>query len=130
MARVGRIAGALLAETRGQWFLVGNTKKPCDWSRAGFEPPPEIDASKRPFAALAPCGEPKMAGTWLAMDVEGEELARVVARRFVIERNGSVSERLWNLVTCEQEGEVDARWLGQVPERVWDVVRDSVLRCL
>ena len=49
MARVGRLAGALLAETEGRYFLVGNTKEPCDFRALGVEPPPEIDALKRPF---------------------------------------------------------------------------------
>ena len=46
MARVGRLAGAILAESHGHYFLVGNTKAPCDWRKAGFEPPADIDAVK------------------------------------------------------------------------------------
>ncbi|MGH8582397.1 MAG: precorrin-3B C(17)-methyltransferase, partial [Gammaproteobacteria bacterium] len=59
------------------------------------------------------------------------------ARRFLIERNGSVSDRLWRLVTGVDEEdeapeaeELDAQWLVQVPDRIWEIVRDSVLRCL
>jgi hypothetical protein len=43
MARVGRLAGAILAETGGDYYLVGNPKQPCDWRAAGFEPPAGID---------------------------------------------------------------------------------------
>jgi hypothetical protein len=72
------------------------------------------------------------------MDLESEELASTLAHRFVIERNGSVSERLWRLVLHrgdtdaedEPEGVVDARWLGEMPAPIWQVIRDSVLRCL
>jgi hypothetical protein len=48
----------------------------------------------------------------------------------VIERNGSVSERLWRLVLGDAPAEVvDLRWLGQMPLQVWQVVRDTVLKC-
>lgn len=50
--------------------------------------------------------------------------------RLVIHRNASVSERLWRLVTQgEAEPRTDARWLGQMPASVWNVVRDGVLKC-
>jgi hypothetical protein len=139
MARVGRLAGALLAETRGSHWLVGDTKEPCDWARAGFEKPIEMPDAERPFVRLSRSGDVDLGATWLAVDLEGEELARALAQRFVIERNGSVSERLWRLVTRggnldpdadAPEGEVDARWLGAMPAAVWQVVRDSVLRCV
>jgi hypothetical protein len=54
----------------------------------------------------------------------------------LIERNGSVSERLWRAVLGVDDagdaprGPVAARWLLEVPESVWRVVRDAVLRCL
>lgn len=138
MARVGRLAGAILAESRGQYFLVGNTKTPCEWARAGFEPPVELDATRTPFVRLACSGPVELAPPVLAMDLESEELASTLAHRFVIERNGSVSERLWRLVLHrgdtdaedEPEGVVDARWLGEMPAPIWQVIRDSVLRCL
>ncbi|MGD0677353.1 MAG: precorrin-3B C(17)-methyltransferase [Polyangiaceae bacterium] len=138
MARVGRLAGAILAETDGEYYLVGNTKTPCDWRAAGFEPPTDVDATERPFVKLSRCGDPTLGSPWLALDVEGAALARALAARFVIERNGSVSDRLWRLVVHggdpdaddPPEGEVDARWLGMIPAPVWQVVRDAVLRCL
>jgi hypothetical protein len=128
MARVGRLAGAILAESHGEYFLVGDTKSPCDWKAAGFEPPVALDALKAPFVRLARCGEVSLGTSHLVMDLEG----------FVIERNGSVSDRLWRLViqrgdtesTDEPEGAVDARWLGEIPSPLWQIVRDTVLRCL
>lgn len=138
MARVGRLAGAILAETRGEYFLVGNTKSPCDWAAAGFEPPVEIDPATRSFVRLARSGQVNLGSPFLAMSLEGEELATALAQRFVIERNGSVSERLWRLVlhrgdpdaSDEPEGAIDARWLGEIPAPLWQIVRDTVLRCL
>jgi hypothetical protein len=138
MARVGRLAGAILAETNGEWLLVGNTKKPCAWEAAGFEPPVEIDAMKRPYVHLAQCGPATIAPPVLTIDVEGEELAQRLAALFLIERNGSVSDRLWRLVVNPDDllddhdipSSVDARWLGGIPLPVWNVVRETVLRCV
>jgi hypothetical protein len=137
MARVGRIAGAILAETEGQYYLVGNTKRPCDWAAAGFEAPAEIDALKRPYLPLVARAPIEMDGAHLSLALEGEELPRRLAECFVIRRTGSVSERLWRLVlggTDEDDvpevGTIDARWLGEMPLRVWQVVQDTVLRCV
>ena len=136
MASVGRIAGALLAETGGAFYLVGNTKTPCDWAAAGFEPPVAIDAVARPYLRLARTGEPSLGTPRLALDVEGEALARLLAELFLIPRTGSVSERLWRLVTGQRDEDdapvpdvIAARWLGEVPPPVWQIVRDTVLRC-
>ena len=42
MSLVTRLSGAILAESNGEYFLIGNTKSPCDWAAAGFEPPGEL----------------------------------------------------------------------------------------
>ncbi len=136
MARVGRLAGAILAETGGVFYLVGYPKVPCDFPANGFEPPPEIDALARPFIRLSPVRAIELAPPVLALEVEGEALPRLLADALVIERTGSVSERLWRLVIGQTEDDdgpssdvVSARWLGEVPPVIWKVVRDTVLRC-
>jgi len=137
MSRVGRLAGALWAETEGEYFLVGNTKEPCDFARAGFEPPVEVDALKRPYVRLSVAGSVNMTPPWLTLPLEGDALPRLLAERFLIERNGSVSDRLWRLVTSPHDDgastraaqSVDARWLAEVPTPVWRIVRETVLRC-
>jgi hypothetical protein len=136
MARVGRLAGALLAETEGRYFLVGNTKEPCDFHALGVEPPGEIDALKRPFLALSARAPLDLGPTSLTLGLEGESLAQRLAECFVIKRTGSISERLWRLVTGAaspdddpEVGTIDARWLGEMPMAVWRVVQDTVLRC-
>ncbi|NOU09928.1 MAG: precorrin-3B C(17)-methyltransferase [Nitrospira sp.] len=136
MALVGRLAGAILAETEGQFFLVGNPKEPCDFMAVGFEPPGVIDAMARPFTRLAPLRPVQVPHPYLTMDVEGEALARLLVDRFVIQRNGSVSDRLWRLVTDPKQedravsaGTIDARWLGEIPAKIWQIVRESVLKC-
>ena len=137
MARVGRLASALLAETGGEFFLVGNTKEPCDFEAAGFESPGEIDALERRYIRLAPRREVELAGPYLTLDLEGETLAALLAERLLIERNASVSDRLWRLLVdpsgqeeLPEDEAVDARWLAEIPAPIWGIVRDTVLRCL
>jgi hypothetical protein len=137
MGRAYRLSGAIVAETDGDYYLVGNTKEPCDFPAHGFETPAEIDAKKRPFVRLGQSGDVALDGVYLEVDREDEDLARWLAASFVIERTGSVSERLWRLVVCfgdpdadvPEEGAVDARWLGNTPEGIWKIVREAVLRC-
>jgi hypothetical protein len=136
MATVGRLAGALLAESRGEYYLVGNTKVPCDWAAAGFEPPAEIDALKRPFITLSACRAIEIAPPRLLLEVDGEALPRLLAELFLIERTGSVSERLLRLVLGQTDEDpepsaetVSVQWLADMPKQVWAVVRDTVLRC-
>ena len=139
MARVGRIAGALLAETGGAYLLVGNPKQPCDWRACGFAAPGELDARLRPVVPLVrlPDTEAPALGTpCLVLEVEGDALGRLLADTLVIPRTGSVSERLWRLVTGQRDeddapppDEIAARWLGELPPAVWQIVRDTVLRC-
>lgn len=136
MARVGRLAGAILAETRGSYYLVGNTKVPCEWAAAGFDAPAEIDAVRRPFQSLVARGDNSVGTPHLVVEVEGESLPRLLAEIFVVERTGSISERLWRLVIGQSDEKDDpvpdvigARWLGEVPKPFWQIVRDTVLRC-
>jgi hypothetical protein len=137
MSRVGRLAGAILAETRGEYFLVGNLKRPCDFPAAGFErPAAEIDALARPSVRLARSGPLAVPGPWLELDLEGEPLLQALVARLLIERNGSVSDRLWRLILSpdpdaqpDPDATIDARWLGEVPAHLWQLVRETVLKC-
>lgn len=137
MGRVGRLAGAIVTETQGRFYLVGNTKMPCDWATAGFDPPSEeINAFTRPFVRLSPCRAVDIEPPYLQLDVEGEALPRLLVETFLIRRTGSISERLWNLVTGQQGDDTErvaavtsARWLGEIPPPIWRIVRDTVLRC-
>jgi hypothetical protein len=137
MARVGRLAGALLVHTREDYFMVGDTKEPCDFVAAGFESPGEIDMTRRRLLKLVPRREVTIGPPCLIFDLEGETLAKTLAERLLIDRNGSVSERLWRLVFdpgAEDEVPADrivsARWLTEMPAEFWAIIRDTVLRCL
>ena len=142
MARVARLAGAVLVESddRASYFLVGNTKRPCDWSAEGFAPPAEIDALKRPWIALERNGNAlQLQPPLLTLAADGPAAAALLAQRFLIERNGAVSDRLWRLVLQPDADPdappspaavVDARWFEAMPAPIWQIVRDTVLRCL
>jgi hypothetical protein len=130
MSIIGRLSGALLAETQGEFFLVGDLKEPCDFEREGFEAPTALPTAEQPFVRLQARAGARVSPPLLRLDVEGEALPRLLSERLVITRNASVSERLWRLVTrFEKVPDTDARWLGQMPSEVWNVVRDSVLKC-
>lgn len=96
--------GAIVVESRGEQILVGNPKEPCT-----FAPPVPLSAALE------------------VDDRDVHELADIVTARLVIARNGSVSERLWRLIT--HEGATRAQWLVDVPAPVWEIVREQVLRC-
>jgi hypothetical protein len=58
-------------------------------------------------------------------------MSRHRSRRKVVINTGLVSERLWRLVAEGHDGRspIAARWLGDLPDPVWSIVRDAVLRC-
>jgi hypothetical protein len=139
MARLGRLAGGLLLETQlasqTAWFLVGDTKMPCDWLAAGFEPPRERDVIAQRFIQLQARGTPTLTGSTISIALEGLQAAAAIAERLTVSRNGSVSERLWALILGEDEIDapsvrtVPCAWLCEMPPAVWDVVREAVLKC-
>jgi len=139
MARGGRLAGGLWLAPRlhGElaWVLVGDTKVPCDWQKSGFKPPPARDVVRDRFIQLEPCATPTLTGTTLSVELEGVEVARMIGERLTVNRNGSVSERLWSLILGEDEVEaptgktIPCAWLCEMPTAVWDVVREAVLKC-
>jgi hypothetical protein len=133
MARIGRLAGAVLAETEGRYYLVGDLKEPCNFATAGFEQPVELEAGAPAFRELLPLGPISLAPPVLTLALEGEALARRLTDFLVIKRNGSVSERLWRLVIEPEvnvgRAEIDARWLGELPPAIWQIVQDRVLKC-
>jgi hypothetical protein len=137
MARVGRLAGAILVHTGGDYFLVGNTKEPCDFVATGFDHPGEFDIAKRRYIKLKPRRAVEVREPYLELELEGEPLAEALGERLLIDRNGSVSERLWRLLfdpsdedEAPADGIVNARWLTEMPVVLWTIVRDTVLRCL
>jgi hypothetical protein len=136
IAGVSRLAGAILLEAEREAYLIGNTKEPCDWAAAGFETPSDVDALRRPWIRLQGAGVPKHATLLLtSVHHDGPAIADLLARRFLIRRNGSVSERLWRIAIGQDEDAEpvnvsDASWLLSMPDRVWEIVRDAALKCL
>ena len=133
MSKVTRLSGAILAQSDGQFFLVGELKEPCNFEAAGFKKPQESDPDRpMKFKKLEPLRQVQIEKDYLEMDTRGEELAEILYKRFVIERNLSVSDRLWRAVTFKknERGVTDARWLEQIPDPVWQIVRDNMLKCV
>jgi hypothetical protein len=137
MARVGRLAGAILVHTGDDYFLVGNTKEPCNFVLAGFDAPAELDMGAQHYVKLAPRRAVEVPEPCLVLEQEGEALVAALADRLLIKRNQSVSERLWRLLfdpsgddDSPANGIVRARWLTEMPAEIWSIVRDTVLRCL
>ena len=134
MAYVRRWAGSLLAETEGQYYMIGDIKVPCDYKAAGLVPPPERNVLAQPYLRLEVHGcFSGEEGPRLWCELEGEALAQRLVDVFLILRNGSVSERLWRLVLAYSKpiepDLYDANWLVQIPIGIWDILRDQVLRC-
>ncbi len=143
-AHLSRLAGALLLAGDGEYFLIGSTKMPCDWSAAGFEPPVDGDADALRVRRLKPFGEVAQGDScacWIQLDRQShgsiEGIAGILANRLLIRRNASVSERLWRIATGANDESlsgaaigVDLTWLVIIPEHVWEIVRETALKCL
>lgn len=133
LSTVARLAGAIIAETNGEYYLVGELKEPCDFAQRGFAAPAESGSNQPvPYRKLNVVGDVALEeGDFLEMETQGEPLAQLLFKRFVILRNHSVSDRLWRVVTCrkDQNGKTDARWLEHMPDEVWEIVRENVLKC-
>ena len=136
MARVGRLAGSLLVEHGDAWFLLGHLKQPLDFAKAGFQKPADLEARAPRGVLLEVTGSPSL-GPHLVVD-DRDDLVEVLVDRLIVERTGTVSERLWRLVTVRDPADptsppkaevIDARWLTTLPDAIWQIVRDSVLRC-
>ncbi|HKQ69709.1 MAG TPA: precorrin-3B C(17)-methyltransferase [Polyangiaceae bacterium] len=143
MAFVTRLAGAIVIVTEVDggpaFYVVGDTKVPCDWAVHGFLRPEARERSAVRYERLLPVGAVVLEPSAFAIELEGESAARLIADRMLVARNGSVSERLWRLVTGQADGDAPiasergtnlARWIHEMPLDVWNVVRDSVLRCV
>ena len=133
MARIGRLAGAIIVESEDHYFLVGDTKEPCDFPKHGFATPDkERLVTEIPFIPLEGNLNGEFPAPYLQVPLEGEVLLKKLVTTFLIYRNGSISERLWGLVLESSDlsqPAVDASWLATLPEDIWDVVRDTLLRC-
>ena len=54
MTRIGRLAGSLLVEASGAWYLVGHLKQPCDFAAEifAFQEGSRAFGEKRPDGAV------------------------------------------------------------------------------
>ena len=134
MAEISRLSGAILVRSEGNYYLVGDLKEPCNFKAKGFDDPGEIAPLERPFLRLSVSGDPVISGRVIVVKTEGELLCRILSERFLIKRNGSVSNRLWDLIFDAKENAgkeiIHADWLVEMPSSIWEIVREEVLKCV
>jgi hypothetical protein len=137
---VGRLAGALLVQTQeagaDAWFVLGDTKRPCDWRASGFETPLDRDPRQTPWQRLSVNSTPALTGAQLRLSHSGLDVVRSLSSRLLVSRTGAVSERLWRLIfdvsdedDVAQDAVITADWLVEIPAPAWEIVRDAVLKC-
>lgn len=140
-ATLSRLAGAMLLAHGGEFYLIGNTKEPCDWTAVGFSKPEEGEAATLRVRRLHPLQQTPATnspcGFVFAKDRSLEAIAELLASRLLIVRNASFSERLWRIVTgvsdespVPAESALDVSWLLAMPDRVWEIVREAALKCI
>lgn len=133
---IARLAGGIVFRSGTRYFLVGDLKEPCSFEEFGFQQPKREGTADRQWVELHQLEPPReiRLDFNIAIGLVGESGAQEVYRRFAIYRNSSISERLMNLVNevspRGRDGSViDASWLSDTPQAVWDMVRDTVLKC-
>lgn len=132
MTKIGRFHGAILVETSGGYFLVGDLKEPADFAAGGFTEPDEISPLENKYLPLHVTAEIVIPAAEFVCSQSGPELLESIFHRLVIKRNGSVSMRLWNLLLDTDESETDVpdiSWLFSMPDEIWEIVQDQILRC-
>jgi hypothetical protein len=135
------MAGALLARLdegdAARWYLLGDTKGPCDWAAEGFAEPAgwrARDPRQLEPVALQPQGAPALRGTTLRVRGGDAQLA-ALARRLAVPRTGATSERLWRLAVGDDEADtptgqaLEGSWIAEMPDAAWELLRAAVLRC-
>jgi precorrin-3B C17-methyltransferase len=135
---IARLAGGIVFRSGKRYFLVGDLKEPCLFEEFGFLPPVREGTADRQWIELQLLEplRPVRLDFKIVLDLDGVAGAQEVYRRFAIYRNSSISERLMGLVLeasprCRLNDQecIDARWLSGTPTRVWDIIRDTVLKC-
>lgn len=131
--RLGRLGGAVLYETDGEYYLIGNLKQPCNFEDFGFFTPEET---------IGRCVKLRIGNRELAESfvfpylIQGGTSPEDIYEKFSVYRNSSISERLFTLVRDNSDKVIwkgteysDLRWIGSMPLPVWNIVRESILKC-
>jgi hypothetical protein len=137
---VERLAGSFLVRSDTEFELVGQPKFPCDFASFGFARPLGIDEPNARRAVLVLTGEPQFRGPRLCFTHSVSDVASALERRLLVARNASASERLWAIALRVEDADavddvpednvIDADWVIEAPDTIWEIVRSQVLRCL
>ncbi|TGJ99478.1 precorrin-3B C(17)-methyltransferase [Leptospira semungkisensis] len=132
---IGRIGGAIVFKNVNSFYLIGKFKQPTDLKEFGFYDIPEQENKLVTLIAKDEEIVDKLKFDAL-ISLPNSTTPEFIYDLFVIYRNSSVSERLWNYVLdnsnkIQWKGTeyVDARWLGNSPKQVWSVFRETILKC-
>jgi precorrin-3B C17-methyltransferase len=134
--KIGRLGGALLVNIREKYFLVGEFKEPCLLNDHGFK---EIEQKNETHVynieLLDKIKNPEIEYSFISAELK-ENLLLDLSLKWIIKRNGSVSERLTGLikdhsssVIYKKKKYIDITWLAQMPTSVWGIVRENILKC-
>lgn len=134
MIELYRLAGSILIKSKNQFYLLGNLKEPCNLNQYGFEQV-DFDALQIPYLKLNIYDESKTIffrdPIFILSNSELRDIEAILQNlsdKLLIKRNGSVSERLWNLLKNYQKDK-NISWIIDIPQEIWDIVRDNVLKC-
>ena len=103
MIKFGRLAGTILMQWQDEYFLIGHTKFPCDFSQHRVESPDKERDEKSAVEKIKPLAGKQV--SWeegsIIFEAESfgiEESLQKLGEIFLIRRNNMVSERIWELV--------------------------------
>ena len=162
-------------EGKSSFYLVGELKEPCSFLDYGFKEvakeelntikdkyfiPLKLESTvnlenceskrkKRERSFLFEASIDKISSKEFLKSTQKNEQRELILRHiydcFIIKRNGSVSERICELllnpliasdpteIIIEERGDGERKnieWLFAMPLEIWDIVREQVLRCL
>ena len=137
MLKIGRCAGTLLVEIEDKFYIIGETKEPFDFTSMGLSNPQALGESPIRLLEQIDTTNPWETASCHYIihqtDQPFQEYLDRLSEIFIIRRNSMISERIWELVARIEEPIPEdfwpAGWLFDSPEMVWDIVRDTMLRC-
>ena len=129
LSTLGLFHGVLWFEDKEDTFLIGDFKEPVSLEEHGLSIIEETGSVKK----IKGTSKVKPLFLW---EGKGIEAASDIYKKLIIYRNDSVSMRLQDVLKESSErvdfngGPIfDVRWLSNMPQNVWDCVRETKLKC-
>ena len=129
LSTLGLFHGVLWFEDKKDTYLIGDFKEPVSLEEHGLSIIEETGSVKKIK------GTSKVQPLFL-WEGKGLDAASDIYKKLIIYRNDSVSMRLQDVLKESSEkvafnGDAlfDTRWLANMPQNVWDCVRETKLKC-